>query len=182
MREAAGFHEQDAEAIIAASLEIAPMQWIAERRREAEACEFSEDELLGEWPDEVLDNGSIMLHTDILTGKTKPETFLGLARIEQPWHLAAAVRFGGWNACPTPEEHCALHREWQEQYGAEITGMSSDVVECSVRKPPTYRESASVLAWQQYWYCEDIVVQGVGTISRLAGTLLNSHYWYFWWD
>jgi hypothetical protein len=38
------------------------------------------------------------------------------------------------------------------------------------------------LAWEQYWYCLDIVDQGVGSVSALAATLLNSTYWYFWWD
>jgi hypothetical protein len=28
----------------------------------------------------------------------------------------------------------------------------------------------------------DIVDQGCESISNLAATLLNSPYWYFWWD
>jgi hypothetical protein len=27
-----------------------------------------------------------------------------------------------------------------------------------------------------------IVDQGVGDVSTLAATLINSKYWYFWWD
>ena len=38
------------------------------------------------------------------------------------------------------------------------------------------------LAWEQYLYCQDIVVQGCETIANLAATLLNSPFWYFWWD
>jgi len=38
------------------------------------------------------------------------------------------------------------------------------------------------LAKEQYIFCNDIVDQGVGTVSALAATLLDSNYWYFWWD
>ena len=38
------------------------------------------------------------------------------------------------------------------------------------------------LAWEQFLFCEDIVSQGVETISNLGATLLNSPYWFFWWD
>jgi hypothetical protein len=60
--------------------------------------------------------------------------------------------------------------------------MSGDVVECVVTKPPTDRNAATNLAWEQYWYCVDIVEQGCESVSNLAATLLNSPYWYFWWD
>lgn len=179
---AGGLNKQDPAAILRASFQVASEDWIARRRRKMQEYEINEDDWLGEWPGERQDKGSILLHTDILTRKTKPEIYLGFARIEQPWYLPAALKYGAWNDCPPPEVHCAFHRQWNERHGAEITGMSGDVVECIVSKPPANREAATVLAWQQFWYCEDIVVQGVGTISRLAGTLLNSHYWYFWWD
>ena len=180
IQEAAEFNEQDPAAIIHASLQANIGEWIAGRREEAN--EFSAEEILGEWPGEIPDKGSIGLHKDVLSGEFKAEVYLGLAKIEQPWHLPAIVKYGGWNACPEAEVHCAFHREWQERYGAEITGMSGDVVECAVRNPPTDQKTAILLAWEQYWYCADIVEQGCGSVSNLAATLLNSPYWYFWWD
>jgi hypothetical protein len=66
--------------------------------------------------------------------------------------------------------------------GAEIAGVSGDVIECIVANPPRDKEQSMNLAWEQYLYCQDIVVQGRETISNLAATLLNSPYWYFWWD
>jgi hypothetical protein len=92
------------------------------------------------------------------------------------------LKYGAWNECPGPEVHCAFHREWQERFGAEITGMSDDVVECAVKNPPIDRKAAVVLAWEQYWYCSDIVDQECESVSKLAATLINSPYWYFWWD
>ena len=186
IEESGGFNKKDPTTIVRASFEVTPEDWIAHRRKEMQEYDIDPDGWVGEWPGEILDKGSMlgsmMLHTDIVTRKTKPEIYLGFARIEQPWHLPAAIKYGDWNECPGPEVHCAFHREWQERYGAEITGMSGDVVECTVSRPPTDREAATILAWQQYWYCADIVEQGVETVSNLAATLLNSPYWYFWWD
>jgi len=48
-------------------------------------------------------------------------------------------------------------------------------------RPPT-REAALELAREQYVYCSDIVDQGVQTLSALAAVLMQSAWWYFWWD
>jgi hypothetical protein len=175
-------NEDEPGAVIQRSLEITTRDWIARRRREAEEDESSPDELLGEWPGEISEKGSIGLHKDVLSGKLLPEVYLGLAAAEKPWHLPAVLKYGGWNECPESEVHCAFHRQWLDRYGAEITGMSGSVIECAVSKPPSDREAATVLAWEQYWYCSDIVEQGCETVSNLAATLMNSPYWYFWWD
>jgi hypothetical protein len=182
IKEGAEFNQQDPLAIIRASLEIMTAEWIAERRQKAEKYEFSLDETLGEWPGEIFEKGSIGLHKDVLSGKIIPEVYLGLAFIERPWQLPAILKYGGWNDCPEAEVHCAFYRKWQERFGAEITGMSGDVVECAVKNPPGDQEEATALAWEQYWYCTDVVEQGCGSVLNLAATLINSSYWYFWWD
>jgi hypothetical protein len=175
-------NEDEPGAIIQRSLEISTRDWIARRRKDAEVDELSVDELTGEWPGEISEKGSVGLHKDVLTGKILPDVCLGLAAVEKPWHLPAILKYGGWNECPEPEVHCAFHRQWLDRYGAEITGMSGSVIECVVSKPPSDREAATVLAWEQYWYCSDIVEQGCESVANLAATLLNSPYWYFWWD
>jgi hypothetical protein len=73
-------------------------------------------------------------------------------------------------------------RYWKERYGAEIVSLSGDVIECAVQKPPRTIEDSIELAWEQYWYCSDIVDQGTQTIMNLAAGLMNSDYWFFWWD
>jgi hypothetical protein len=168
--------------ILDAALQVNVGDWFAACWKQAERFQFSEPELLGEWPVGIADKGSIGLHKDALTGRIKSQVYLGVAEIEQPWQLPAVIPYGNWNACPEPVIHCALHRHWLEKYGAEITGVSGDVIECMVKAPPADKESAIDLAWQHYWYCNDIVEQGSGSISDLAATLLDSPYWYFWWD
>lgn len=182
IREAAEFNQQDPLAIIRASEDIIIAEWIAARRTEIEEYGFSPDETLGTWPGEILEKGSIGIHRDVVSGKIKPEVYLGLAPIEQPWHLPAILKYGAWNECPHPEAHCAFHREWQNKFGAEITSMSGDTVECIVKNPPIDQTTAIILAWEQYWYCADIVEQGCGSVANLAATLINSPYWFFWWD
>lgn len=178
----ADLNKQELTEIVRGSFDVDTAAWSSKRRAEAEEFGFSADHLTSQWPGEERQKGSITLHTDILTGKLKPEVFLGLAQIEQPWQLPAALKYGGWNDCPEAEVHCAFHRQWQVQYRAEITGMSSDIIECAVARPPMDSEAAMALAWEQYWYCSDIVEQGCGSVSKLAAILINSPYWYFWWD
>jgi len=182
IEETAEFNEREPSAIVQASLGFSTAEWMAQRRKEAEEDEFAVDEIMGEWPGEISEKGSIGLHKDVVSGRIKAKVFIGLAQIEQPFQLPAILRYGAWNDCPEPEVHCAIHRQWQERFGAEITGISGDVVECAVKNPPRDRKAATALAWEQYWYCQDIVDQGCGSISNLAATLINSNYWYFWWD
>ena len=63
-----------------------------------------------------------------------------------------------------------------------MVSITRDVIEFAVKNPPKTREAAMELAKEQYIFCNDIVDQGVGTVSALAATLLDSNYWYFWWD
>jgi len=81
-----------------------------------------------------------------------------------------------------PEEQVAVLRYWNGTYGAELVGASNDVLELRVARRPSSKEEALRLAQEQFWFCYDIVDQGVGTIENLAATLFVSDIWYFWWD
>ncbi len=182
LRDAAQSEERAFDEILRAAGEVNVAAWLAGRRKEADEYEFNEAETLGEWPEAGVEKGAPSLHRDILTGNLHPLVCIGLAKLVEPWQLPAVARFGNWNDCPDAAEHAAFHRRWAEQYGAEIVGMSHDIIECTVKRPPRSRGAALALAWEQFWYCSDIVEQGVGSVSALAATLLESPYWYFWWD
>lgn len=182
IEETAESYEQDPAELVASALAVDLAAWVAVRRSEAEEYEFSAEETFGEWPGEILEKGSVSLHQELLTGAIKPEVYIGLAAVDEPWQLPAVVKYGGWNESPGPEVHAAFHRKWQAQYGAEITGMSGAVIECAVTNPPRTRDEAVSLAWELYWYCPDIVEQGCGNVAHLAAIVLNSPYWFFWWD
>lgn len=151
------------------------------RREERKWSRLLADYSKGDWPP-VVSPMKLTIARDILTGEPCPEVFLALLPTTVSWEAPAYLRFGGWNACPHPEEHVALFRRWHELYGAEIAGISTDVLEASVSRPPKDRESALQLAREQMLYCDDIVTQGVGLLPGLAAHLLGSSAWYFWWD
>ena len=58
---------------------------------------------------------------------------------------------------------------WQERFGAEITGMSGDVIECAVLNPPTDRNSATALAWVHVRQAGALLVVGLA-----VGAVLNT--------
>jgi len=176
------FNEQDPAEIILLSYEVDLKVWTEVRGQELEDDEMPLDVVIGEWPDEEIEPGMVTAHLDITSGSPKSNVVLGLVKIQEPWHLPAAMKYGGWNDCPHSDVHCAIHRYWQERYGAEIVSMTGDVIECAVKNPPATKEEAMELARQQYFYCTDIVDQGCESISNLAATLINSPFWYFWWD
>ena len=137
----------------------------------------------GPWPEP----GSIVpmtitVDTDIRSGKTYPRVHIVVAPANDPSEVPAYLRWGGWNACPDPEVHVAVHRKWRAQYGAEIVGISGDVINLRVARRPATREEAMALAREQFLYCSDIVLQGTDTLESLATSLMESDYWYFWWD
>ena len=118
--------------------------------------------------------------TDYREKQTQP-VVLAEIPVKEPWEIFAWLPFGGWNECPAPEEHRAAAKYWFEQYGAVPAVMSMDILEYALPAPVS-QERAMELALEQYFFCVDIVDQGVGTLGALAGGLAKSRFWYFWWD
>ncbi|TLD72557.1 DUF4253 domain-containing protein [Phragmitibacter flavus] len=170
----------DHDAELARSSELSPEQWFADRRQE-------EDEyLLDASQDEIHPDGTApMTHLTIGSdhrGRPKSEVFIATIPTADSSAVPIFLRFGDWNACPSPHVHTAMARYWRDRFGAEIATLSSDVIEFTVARPPADDTQALELAWQQYLYCSDIVDQGVGSVATLAKALRHSTRWYFWWD
>lgn len=115
---------------------------------------------------------------------TRPfrEVIIALMPTDNGADAIGLLGFGGWNDCPFPQEHVAAFRHWHAQYGAEVVGVSGDVVNARAARRPATRAAALALAQEQFEYCTDIVHQGVGTVDALAATLMAEDWWYFWWD
>lgn len=183
------YDERDVGEVLAASLEIDPVRWFAEvtdtiARSYHDSAEEADLDLIEETAEigEEFGGTTIGAHCDVLSHEPYPEVVIALLPVQQPWEAFAHLRWGSWNDCPSPEVHCALHRYWQSNYGAEPASVTADVVECFVANPPATPETAMALGREQYLYCQDIVEQGTETVSALAGGLLGSNIWYFWWD
>ena len=113
--------------------------------------------------------------------RAKGDLRIALLPCPAPWASPLAMRFGGWNACPPPEEHAAVLRDWHARHGAEPVVMGADTLELVVR-PLREPAEAKRIAIEQYGYCSDIVDQGVGTVAELASGLPGLPVWFFWWD
>ncbi|XUM20544.1 DUF4253 domain-containing protein [Bradyrhizobium oligotrophicum S58] len=137
---------------------------------------------LGEWPDTPDTLGGLSVAIDYRTGQPLEKVIIGLAPTDDWTTIPAILRWGHWNACPKPEEHVAAFRSWRDRYGAELVGMSHDVINLRVAKRPKTRDEALGLAREQYVYCPDNIEQGLGSFSALAAALMESDWWYFWWD
>lgn len=143
---------------------------------------YGEYDIMGEWVDDIEPRNYITSYLDFRTGEPLNEVHIGLIPTNNSYEIPAYVKYGGWNACPMPEEHVAIMKYWNEKYGAKIISITGDTIGCVVDNPPTTKEEAMALAREQFLYCDDIVTQGCESISILAGTLLNARYWEFWWD
>jgi hypothetical protein len=119
---------------------------------------------------------------EMLTRQLLDRAHILLPPAEHNHEIPAFLRWGGWNACPPPEIHVAALRSWGERFGAELVGVNGDTMNIQVSRRPADREEALSLAREHYRYCPDIVDQGVGSIAALAAMLLDSDWWFFWWD
>jgi hypothetical protein len=137
---------------------------------------------LGEWPTEREGSPRLTVAYDISAGSPFPEVNIALIPASDASEIPAYLNWGGWNSNPPAEYHVTALHSWRERYGAELVGLSGDVMNVRLTRPPETREQAIELAWEQYRYCNDIVAQGVGSIRGLAGFLLYADWWFFWWD
>jgi len=162
------------ESILRQALEFDIVSWLSEKQPKKKAA----------WPKKPLSpsTGIASLY-DILTGQPKPEINIGLVEVNNnDWEVFARIGYGGWNDCPPAHIHVALQKYWDEKYKTSLLCLSGAVMEHLVLGPPQDKEEAITLAHEQNAYCYDIVEQGVGSVGKLASSLLNSKYWYFWWD
>lgn len=89
---------------------------------------------------------------------------------------------GAEDAGLEPADHVAILKRWHDLYGAELAGLGLDVMELWVPYPPAGQAAALAAAEEQYWYCPDVVDQGVETLDALAAVQVPSRRWFFWWD
>lgn len=118
------------------------------------------------------------------TNSTQP---LLLAEIPtaNPWEVFAWLPFGGWNDCPSTEQHMAAAKRWFELYGAAPGLITMDTLEYVLPKPAAETaEAARPLAVELYCFAPDSVDQAAEdfTVGSLAETISMSTIWYFWWD
>lgn len=163
------------------ALAVDPSTWLNEAAAQREADAKVDPEILndvGTWPLVPPSRTKIETHLKVPGNRV----YLGTFRTDSSWKIPALLLWSSFNYDMGPDIHSAIHRRWTSLHGSEIVSVTGDVIQCHVSRPPETREEAMKLAWEHYYYCPDIVSQGVGTVSALAATLLNADTWYFWWD
>ena len=143
---------------------------------------YDDEPAVGDWPGMPPDDTGLSVAYDVMTGKPLASVNIVLLPTDDGTEAPAYLRWGNWNDNPPPEHHVAALRSWRERYGAELVGLSFDVMNIRVANKPSTREEALDLAREHYDYCYDIVDQGSGTLSPLAASLKAHEWWYFWWD
>ena len=119
---------------------------------------------------------------NVLTNRFEQTVQIVLLPTKNCWEVPAFLNWGNWNACPPAKYHVAALKKWHELYGAELVCLSGDTLEVRLKKRPENRSAAMKLAEELYFYCPDLLDQGVETKSNLAAALLQSDWWSFWWD
>lgn len=156
-------------------------KWLADAATQRKTDAEEDPELLNEvgtWPDIAPGRTKLETHLDVPDNRV----YLAVFRTDASWKVPALLLWSSFNYDMGPDLHTAMHRRWNKLYGSEVVSVTGSVIQCHVSRPPQTKEEAMRLAWEQYYYCPDIVSQGVGTVSDLAATLLNADIWYFWWD
>ncbi len=173
------YSNDDRESIISKAKDIGVEDFLKRRLDESMPMEedFDINEITGEFH-----VGEQMNHFLSIESVLNQKIIIAKVPTEIPWELAAWVPMGGLNDCPYTEQQVAVFRYWYEKYGATPALVTHDAWELYVENPPKTQEESEFLAWQQFGFCGDIVWQGVETVNSLAGSLINSSVWYFWWD
>lgn len=118
----------------------------------------------------------------LLLGEQLPvNAILAQLPITNPWEVFAYVPFGNWNECPDIPAFMAISKYWYDKYQAYPALITSDILNFYVEKPVDDPEAMD-LAMEHFALCADIVEQGTETIANLADALVDSNYWFFWWD
>lgn len=175
-------------ATLAKAQKLSWPQALADLKQRTRA-QYPEDEIdeepepeLGRWParPDVLQGPSAPYN--ILTGDPFDPCYILIVPAGHGWEVPAYVSWGAWNENPPPELHIAALRSWHERFGAELVGMSFEVLDLRIARRPATRDAALALAREHFDYCPDIVLQGTGTLAPLAASHMVSDWWYFWWD
>lgn len=154
-----------------------------QRRFDEANAEYPIEEEMGHWPKPgEMTVPPLSAARDGLTGQPFETVYIVILPTDDPAESLAYLGWGGWHECPDDATHVAVLRRWQKLYGAVLVGISGAVLDFKVTNGPKNREDALALAREQFYYCPDIVWQKTGGLAPLAQSLIDSDWWYFWWD
>lgn len=146
--------------------------------------QLQEDEANGEDIHWVADVVGKDLHSEPIHHFEFPfsnNVLLAEVPVSHPWLIPAYIPFGGFNSCPTEEDHMAIAKYWYEKHGAVLAHISAFTLEYYVEHPVD-KNDAMQLAEEQFGYCCDVFLSAETNLTTLAEMDTKSTVWYFWWD
>ena len=165
------------------------VEWIREGGDEEEADAYAAidptvvpEDMIGRVPLLYAPSQTPLGYLDYRTNLPAETVFIAILPTENPWEAPAYLRWGGWNANPPPEIHVVALKDWHDRYGAVPLVMSISVLELYAPSRPTDIEEAIALAKLHFFYCEDLIYQGLPDIGTLAADRMRTPFWFFWWD
>jgi hypothetical protein len=164
--------------------QIEPVEVLKTRRLRLEKLHGYDENFppSGEYPEDLYDPSEEYYYTLHYRYEPAPQNMtVLLVPTTNPWEAPAWLHFGGFGQAPKVAEQTAMLQSWYRRYGAEPILLSRDVLEMRVMRPPQTPEQALDLALEQFYFCDDIVYQGTGSLEALACTLHQVPTWYFWW-
>ena len=81
-----------------------------------------------------------------------------------------------------PARLSTVLRSWEERFGAMPVRLEFDVATLVLARPPQSTDDALAFAAEVAAACPDAVMQGTGTLRRLADGLRGQHTLSLWWD
>lgn len=103
---------------------------------------------------------------------------LAVSPFPQPWLALAYLRFGGFNACPSPAEHASRFCRWCADWGALPVSIDGSGLEAVVGRGPRSGRDVARVAREHLAYCEDLSLRSAGR----RATAVKATAWSFWWD
>jgi hypothetical protein len=110
------------------------------------------------------------------------EARIGLVAAGRPADVLAVI---GWGGLDNREDFLlpltAILRSWENRFGARLCAVGDCDVGLFVERPPRTLRAAQRIAAEQAVVADECIA-GARGIPGIAGLLVNSPVWSFWWD
>jgi Domain of unknown function (DUF4253) len=108
---------------------------------------------------------------------------LALLPAHRPADVVAQIGWeGSVNWGLDGNEIAAVLRSWEDRFSTVIVALGFDTLSIALNRSPATQTEALAMAAEFVAFCPDTVLQGIGTLERLADKLLVEPAWQFWWD
>jgi hypothetical protein len=146
-----------------------------EVRKSIQADLDKERPSVGEWPDSDVTE---IDGKDIYSQLDATKQHILVIPVGDGAKAIAYLQWAGVNACPETKFHVAALKSWQDRYGAELVGLTTDSIYIHVNRRPETRSEALKVAREHFYYCPP----EEATLSQMASAIMKSDWWFFWWD